>query len=89
MALPWEGEGQEQRRRRCFSVAVAHALANMEDFLVEAAMKGLGLGVHQEGGGTGVFPEGTWPGNTVQMWPLLLESPAETQWGPCGYRQSK
>lgn len=75
MALPWEGECQEQRRQRCFS-------ADMEDFLVEAAVKGLGLGVHQEGGGTGVFPEGTWPGNTVQMWPLLLESTAETN-GAC------
>lgn len=71
MALPWEGEGQEQRRRRCLP-------ADLEDFLVEAAVKGLGLGVHQEGGGTGVFPEGTWPGNTVQMWLLLLESSAET-----------
>lgn len=59
MPPPWEGEGQEQRRPQCFSVAVEHVRGNMEDFLAEAAVMGLHLGGQAAacalgGGGTGV-----------------------------------
>lgn len=92
MPLPWAAEGQEQRRLRRFSVAVEHALANMQDFLVDTAMKGLTLGgqaspVNIGKRGHGGIPRGNMAWEYCADAATLLESPAQLR--PNGTRVAR
>lgn len=62
-------------------------IRNMENFLMEVARTGLGLGKQARlvcsRKGHGGIPRGTWPGNTMQMLTLLWERLARlTPHGP-------